>query len=348
MTRKKLFDMEIDEISVVDRGANQHAAIVFSKADGSEEDSMPDIDLYDQYGNPVDELEIGDFVYDEDGNEYQFVEQDEGEYEGDMEYADYGKSADYESVEKFNPIQSLGGFRRGFKQGRKHGKAPFLTDQEKRNLMAEGMSRSGRAGLAAGAGAAQYGKPAALVGGTAAGLGGGAAAYGHSRKNRFEKSLGDVVLEELAKADTESERNEIIAKAMQETEIAKAQAAEAWEMVAKAEDQRLEDAFISKAAEYNLPVDPVEFGRILKAASTALDAKQLDLLDGLFNSIGEMLYEEHGYVGDTDNTSVMDAVNSVIGENIGKSDFSPEELSTAVFETNPEAYDQYLAEQNWR
>lgn len=162
----------------------------------------------------------------------------------------------------------------------------------------------------------------------------------------FQKNLGDVVMEELSKAASEDERSEIIAKAMDEVEIAKADAADAWERVRKQDDAMLASEFISKAAEFNLPVDPVELGLILKSASVVLDEDQLDLLEALFNGIGEVLYEEIGYQGDTDNVSVMDVVDSYADQYVSKGDVSAEQVSTAIFDMNPDAYDAYLAEQN--
>lgn len=332
--RKRLFDMEIDEISLVDRGANQHAAIVISKADGFEEDGMPaEIDvLYDSDGDLVDyELEHGDVVYDEQGNQYVYVIEDDDE---DGDYGEYGKSEDF-SKEKTGikwihdiPQQAKWAHSYANEQGKKAVSSIKAHPKE-------------------------YGIGTAVGAGTTAAAATAGSKIGNKNKKKeapmepAKKSLGDVVLEELSKAASEDERSEIIAKAMEEVEIAKEQANEAWGRVAEQEDAMLESAFISKAAEYNLPVNPIDFGQILKAASTVLDYEQLDLLDQLFSSVGEALYEEIGYVGDTDNTSVMDVVNGYVGDIIGKSDATPEMIQSAVFEANPDAYDAYLAENRW-
>lgn len=87
-------DMVIDEISLVDRPANQHAQIVIAKRATSQgDDAMPD--YYRKDGSPVaiEDLEIGDKVYDADANEYQFVEEDEDELEPERELAGVSKSA---------------------------------------------------------------------------------------------------------------------------------------------------------------------------------------------------------------------------------------------------------------
>jgi hypothetical protein len=185
--------------------------------------------------------------------------------------------------------------------------------------------------------------PGKTLAGTAAVSGGAGYAFGKAEMSNH-MSLGDSVLEELSKAVTERDREFIIAKAMDEVEIAKAQAAEAYEYAAALEDARVEEAFISKAAEYNLPVAPEVFGPILKSIAEALTEDELELLDELFSAIGDSLYDEIGYVGESSNTSVLDTVNGLASEFVGKSDVSYEQAVSAMFEANPSAYDAYLTE----
>ena len=79
---KELRDMEIDEISLVDRPAAQHAEVVITKR-ATEEDIVPE-DIYDEEGDLVDldYLETGDVVFDEDGDAFLVVDDEmEDEYE---------------------------------------------------------------------------------------------------------------------------------------------------------------------------------------------------------------------------------------------------------------------------
>ena len=79
---KELRDMEIDEISLVDRPAAQHAEVVITKR-ATEEDIVPE-DIYDEEGDLVDAelLETGDVVFDEDGDAFLVVDDEmEDEYE---------------------------------------------------------------------------------------------------------------------------------------------------------------------------------------------------------------------------------------------------------------------------
>src|SRR5678816_1853065 len=91
--RNNLTDMDIDEISTVDKAANQYSRFVIAKR-APEEEEMPQ--LYTQEGSPLDEnqLEFGDIVFDEAGQAYEWVEQDgESEDEDEEEQAKVKETA---------------------------------------------------------------------------------------------------------------------------------------------------------------------------------------------------------------------------------------------------------------
>lgn len=75
---RELTNIEIDEVSLVDIPANQHARVAIAKR-ASEEDTVPEI--YDENGQPLDAdlLEPGDTVYDADGNAFEVVLEDASE-----------------------------------------------------------------------------------------------------------------------------------------------------------------------------------------------------------------------------------------------------------------------------
>lgn len=334
----KLFDLEFDEVSSVDRPANQHGLIAFSKslmAETTEEGGVSDI--FTETGEPVfeDELEHGDVVFDAAGNEYVFVVDDD---------------EDDDDVEKGMLDGAMSAGKRAF-SGAKGG---YSLGRQGMSLTADGAgdslkvgSRSVRAGNAVGRNPKKAAAIAAGVTGGAGVAGGGA--YMIGRNKDVEKSLGDSVLEQLSKAVNEADREEIIAKALDEVEIAKAQAMAAQEELAYLQDVRVTEAFIAKAAEYNLPVSPEVFGPILKAAAEVLDDEQLEILDHVLTSAGDALFDEIGAAGGASN-SIFDAVNGYASEMVTKSagDFSLEQASTAMFSANPDAYDAYIAEQNGR
>ena len=93
-----LTNMSIDEVSLVRKPANQHAAIVFSKS--LEGDEMPAPTIYAEDGTEVDidDLEVGTVIQGEDGVEYVVSEGDD--FDGDQpddqydEADEVGKSFD--------------------------------------------------------------------------------------------------------------------------------------------------------------------------------------------------------------------------------------------------------------
>jgi hypothetical protein len=92
-------DMEIDEISLVDRAACPPAAIVIAKR--ADPEVGMDEEFYDENGNPIDlnDFDEGDVIEDEDGNQYQIVFEDDGdEGDGDEDDVDYVEDEDGELV----------------------------------------------------------------------------------------------------------------------------------------------------------------------------------------------------------------------------------------------------------
>lgn len=78
----KLVDMELDEISLVKKGANRFSTVSIAKSLSSEEEEMEE--LFDENGDLVDaeELDYGDVVFDSDGNAFE-VTPDDDDDDGD-------------------------------------------------------------------------------------------------------------------------------------------------------------------------------------------------------------------------------------------------------------------------
>lgn len=72
----RLRDMEIDEVSIVDKGAAADALIAIAKR-ATQEDEMPKYTYEDGTAVSEDSLNEGDIVFDEAGNAFQFVLDDE-------------------------------------------------------------------------------------------------------------------------------------------------------------------------------------------------------------------------------------------------------------------------------
>lgn len=311
-TVSKLIDLDIDEVSLVDRAANQHSLVAFSKslhegADHHPEESMSvDVAVFSETGEEldVDALEHGDTVYLSDGTEYVFVEDD-----GDDDDDEIGKAGMFDAA----------------RAGLRGQAGPWSAGANSRANAAGRWARRNKKGLAVGGGIAGAGA-----------IGAGAAAY--------SKSLSDEILEDFSKAVTDRDREFVIAKAMEQVEIAQEEARIAKQWAEDEHDARMTEAFISKAEEYNLPVAAEVFGPILKSLAEVLTDEQLDVLDEVFNAVSDTLYNEIGYVGGGANSSVFDQVDALANEYVGKSDYSKEQAVTAMFEANPAAYDAYMSE----
>jgi hypothetical protein len=270
---RNLTDMEIDEISTVDKAANQYSRFVIAKR-APEEEEMPQ--LYNQEGQPLDEdqLEFGDIVYDDQGAAYEYVE-DDGEDTG-------------QEQEEDQPVPELAGV----------GKSAFF-DQKPQSSTAGSFSKS--------------------------------------------------VMEELSKAFSDKDRDAVIAKALgrvEELEKAQNQAIE----IAKSErDLRLTREYISKAAEYNLPVAADELGPVLYRMAETMSYEDCSVIAKCLETAGNILFEETGYTGGGDNADVYSQVEAHAYDQFGKAaDFNSVSAINTVFDQNPDAYDEYLAAQRNR
>lgn len=373
-TVKKLSGLEIDEVSLVDRPANQHGLVAIAKR---QEDGMT---IFDGQGNEVDEAELqhGDVVYDEGGNELVFVEQDA---EGDDAYGDEEDGVEkglrdqlarravrattvarepQTASSRWTPGGGMGRARaaalRGAMQAR--GTAGHLRE-EGAEYARQGRDRANRAGRrarnTATAAGMQYraipegGRKGIRYGGAAAAGAGGGAYTDH----RFGKSFGDEVLEELSKALTDDARDEVIAKALGGfEEIAKRNEA-LEELVYDILEDREVQGYTELAKGYELPADPEDLGGLMYRASQFLPQEDVETLDRLFSASGEMFakgyMEELGYNGAAE-SDVLSQVYAVAGNAVGKSagSITQEQAVTALFEANPAAYDEYEAEQRRR
>jgi hypothetical protein len=331
---KHLTDMEIDEISLVDRGANQHATVAIAKR-APEEETMPE--LYTEDGTLLDEnsLEDGQIVYDGTGNAYQFTadaDPDEGtEVEEGDELEDEDVEDEDEEVEE-RELASVGkafGFAGGSTQGPSKPFQPSTPASPFR--------------VGAGLNTQQKKKPLGAMGGGAMPqrpkLGGAAA------RPTVAKSFSEQVLEELSKAYTDEDRDEVLSKAFAEVDAYKLQAFEAVEIAKAERDLRLTNEYIAKAAEYNVPVDASALGPVLYRMAETMSYEDCSVIHKCLEAAGEAIFEEVGFIGGGDNVDVLDVVNAQAQELVGKSaGTSAEDAWTAVLDENPAAYDEYLAQ----
>jgi hypothetical protein len=326
---KHLTDMEIDEISLVDRGANQHATVAIAKR-APEEERMPE--LYTEDGTLLDEnsLEDGQIVYDQAGNAYQFtadLEEEPGDEEAEVE-ADEEADTDTEEVDEpeLVGVGKAFGFAGGTTQGPSK---PMQSTPASPFRVGAGLNTQKKKPLGAGGGAMPQ-RPK---------LGGAVA------RPTVAKSFSEQVLEELSKAYTDEDRDAVLSKAFAEVDAYKLQAAQA-EQIAKSErDLRLTNEYISKAEEYNVPVDPRELGPVLYRMAETMSYEDCSVIHKCLEAAGQAIFEEVGFIGGGDNVDVLDQVSAQAQELVGKSaGTSAEDAWGSVFDSNPAAYDEYLAQ----
>jgi hypothetical protein len=251
---KELTNIEIDEVSLVDRPANQHARVSIAKR-ASEEDIVPEI--YNENGELLDAdlLEPGDVVFDAEGNGYEVV-QDDG-------------SDDEENV-----------------------------------------------------GSHEREDEPVLVG----------------------KSFADGVREELSKAFTNIERDEVVAKALGQVDILSKRLEQA-ELIAKSErDLRLLGEYVEVAKSYNVPIEPNVLGPVLMRMAETMTYDDCAVVHKALSTAGAALFDEVGFIGGGDNQDVMSMVSAFLDEDISKSaeKVSKAEKMSEFFSSNPAAYDEYL------
>lgn len=273
---KSLSDMEIDEISLVDRGANQHAAVTIAKR-APEEDNMPD--FYNEDGELLgeDQLAAGMTVFDADGAAYELAESEE---------------------------------------------APTDDKAAERELASVGK----RDGISSAFGTTKVSK-------------------------KDDKSFAQMVQEELSKAYSDDDRDAIISKALGRVEELESRQAKAEEIAKSERDLRLTREYISKAATYNIPIASDELGPVLYRMAENMSYDDCAVINKALETAGAVIFEELGYQGGGANEpDIMQMVEASADEYIGKADgkVSKADLIEGLFDENPAAYDQYLAERQGR
>lgn len=272
MARKvrQISDLEIDEISLVDKGANQHAVVTIAKsASGETEENMK---IFDEQGNPLAERDLadGDVVFDEAGNAYEFT-LDEPEPDEEFE----------EEEER----------------------EPELVGKAKNPFRREPVRKS---------------------------------------KPDFAASLR----EELSKALSDKDRDEVISKAFGTIDVLAEQVSKAQQLAESERAARLQREYTEIAKSYNLPIEDEVLGGVLMRCAENLSYEDCAIISKAFEAAGEALFQEQGYIGGGDNSDVLTQVSALVDQTVSKSEGSREEIVSKLFLENPDLYDEYLSELN--
>ena len=338
----KLVDMELDEISLVRKGANQHSVITIAKSLQGEEEEMED-ELFFEDGTPVnvDDLAEGDIVFDAEGGAYEITADDEGDDYDDEEDGDeeIGKAFPGTKglVDAAKRGWKAGTRNRGFQQGVRSGDYTQGAANQAKSGYTRGGGLSGAVRNASMNVSQNRGRYAF---GAAGGGAAGGAAYGYD-KNR--SNVGKSLREEFSKALTDGDRDEVISKAFSEMEALQAQAYEAQEIAKSEQELRVFNEYVSIAKSYDLPFSDEEVAKTMMEAEMTLSEESVAIIAKSFELASSMIADELGFEGiGTDRVAEINSDLEVIGKSGDINDF------VGYLEQNPDAYDAYLADQNAR
>lgn len=158
------------------------------------------------------------------------------------------------------------------------------------------------------------------------------------------KSFADELREDLSKAYTDTDRDAAISKAMETVELLSDDLYES-QLIAKSErDLRLDAEYEEVAKGYFLPVSPEELAPVLRDIAEYLPYEHGAIIHKSLMATSELAFQELGTEGYATNNDVLNEVENFIDQNVSKSDdISKAEAVEAVFDANPEAYDEYTA-----
>ena len=386
----KLSDLDIDEVSLVDRGANQHARVSLSKRDDTDE-------LEDELDDVVDKADpdmsdVATYGDDEEGEEDEYktghkkkdktskgfftnlVEKLFDE-ESTTASSASGNISDMDDVEK-NTVNDPRSMQLPYGMQPQGQPAPGPQNAMPPGMQAfpggqPQMQQPGQPpGMQQQPGQMQAGPPIPdeviqyiqqLEQAVAAAQGGLNQPSGEHQQqedknvNPFGKNYDGLdedevsFLSELSKNLEDEETREAISKAQELVTKANTRAEEA-EQIAKAErDIRLHREYVEKAKSFrNLPVDPDEFGPVLKALEETLTPEQVEMVTKALKTANDTVanagfFSEVGKRGIDGYESISKAEGLAV-EKAKEEGISKDEALSRVYEENPDLYDEYVSE----
>lgn len=338
MTKKvnKLSDLEIDEVSLVDTGANQHASVEFFKnLDG--EDADGDDDVTDEeathdsfFSKLVNKVLRTDFTtsQDDDGT---MTEVDKLNPGPQMPYGQQPQAQPApgpqnqmpEGAQAFPADPAMGEMPAEMEAG------PPLPDevidyiQQLEEQLAQALGQAGE-------GDQVHQEEDQMVG------------------KQYNDEDEVAFLTELAKSLQDEDQRESFEKAEQLVKKAN-ERAEAAETIAKAErDHRLTQEFVAKARAFsNLPVDAHEFGPVLKRLHDTMDEADVEMIEKALSTANESVSNFFGEIGKRgDNAVLSDRLESVAKSMVdANSELTLEQARSRALEQDPGLYDEFLQDQ---
>lgn len=352
-----LSDMMIDEVSLVDRGANQHAEIVLSKRE--DDDMSPaGTDLHVP-GNVEETKPKKKKKDDETGFFENLVEKF---FPSDIYKMGRPPQQNMPFGAAPNPMDPMMGGAPAM-PGQLPGLPPAQPQMPGQPVMAPGMPDQGQM-MPEG----QFGPSLpvevieyiqhleeALAQSSSGSGSPDVSNHGNNdfteEENMSNKPFGKAydddmsILEELAKSVADEDSREAISKAMEAIEKADQRAAAA-EEIAKAErDHRLNQEYIAKARSYTgLPMDAKEFGPVLKRMHESdMSEEDIDVLEKALAAGSNTLSKMFNEIGNF-SAPVMNGDIESIAKSIRETDsgLTKEQAVAKALEENPDLYSDYI------
>ena len=387
----KLSDLDIDEVSLVDRGANQHAQVTLSKRDDGEDELEEDVDKADP--DMSDVATYGESEEDEE-DEYKTGHKKKGktskgfftnlveklfDEESTTGSSASGNISDMDDVEK-NTVNDPRSMQLPYGQQQQGQPAPGPQNAMPPGQQAfpggqppmqQPQQMPGQApGMQQQPGQMQAGPPIPdeviqyiqqLEQAVAAAQGGLNQPSGEHQQqedknvNPFGKNHDGLdedeisFLSELSKNLEDEETREAISKAQDLVTKANSRAEEA-EQIAKAErDIRLHREYVEKARSFrNLPVNPEEFGPVLKALEETLTAEQVEMVTKALKTANDTVANA-GFFGEVGKRGIdgYESISKAEGlavEKAKEEGITKEEALSKIYDENPDLYDEYVSE----
>jgi hypothetical protein len=365
----KLSSLDIDEVSLVDRGANQHAKVLLHKR-------LDEGDVGKSNPSPGD-VTVDGVLPDEDEDDEFTPEKDKKMSKGffanlvDKVLGDPVEVAD--SFGKMKPMQMQPGMQvpgglapngMGMPAPGPQGMMPGMPPMGAPQAFPAGpgqMPGQMQAGPQLPPEVVQYIQQLEQAVADANGDDEPDDSNQEDDVNPFGKSAEDLsqdevdFLSELAKNLDDEDTREAVNKALEMVEQANHRAEQA-EGIAKAErDYRLNQEYVSKAQSYvNLPLDSQEFGPVLKRLHDVMEQADVEVIEKALSAANETLatsgiFTEIGKAG-SPGFSMVSKVDVEAQSLMSKSEepLTKEQAIVKVLEANPSLYEEYLSDTNGR
>lgn len=364
---RKLTDMQFDEVSLVDRAANQFADIVIAKNDATDYDEMESLlaEFSDRFAKAADDDDDDDYEEDEDDEEEGEEEETSKAFPPPKDQqpmpqqpaqpavaaAPAAPTAQMPPVPAVPTAAPVPGMAPGAPMAAPPAapapgtpppqlpqvQLPPEVVQYIKALEARISALTNQQGNLSPMAQSQQPQPSPE-------------GEGVRKMGQEDESVFAALAKALASDDTDPQIASDISKAMDLVSKAQARADEAERIAKEERDYRLEQEYISKAANLALPVSPQELGPVLKRMDDLMDHKDAEIITKALLAGSEAIQTVFEEAGTTYGAAyeTLSKVDQVANELVAKSghQMTREQATAAIYEMDPSLYSEYLSDKN--